>query len=139
MGFKDKSTTETHVGTLIGEKSVIVGDINVEETTRIDGQIKGNVKSNAKLYIGTKGKITGNVLTADIMISGEIVGDITSTGRVEIATTGKVVGDINAKILVIDENAVFNGKCNMTGSVVDKTVSTSTKVEPIAKASANAS
>ena len=50
------------------------------------------------------------------MISaGEIIGNIISPkGKVEISDSGKVFGEITCKGIVIDENAVFHGKCEMT-------------------------
>lgn len=132
MGFREKNVTELNVGSLVGEKSLIEGNFTTSETTRVDGEVKGNIISKGKLYIGAKGKVTGNITTEGIMISGEVFGDVISSGRVEIASTGKVIGDIQAKILVIDENAIFNGNCCMTSSKAEQTAEK-------AKVSANAS
>lgn len=115
MGFREKNITELNFGSLVGEKSVVEGNFNASENTRIDGEVKGNVTCKGKICIGAKGKVTGNIVSDGIMVSGDVLGDVTSTGKVEITSTGKITGDIQAKVLVIDENAVFNGRCNMTG------------------------
>jgi cytoskeletal protein CcmA (bactofilin family) len=48
-------------------------------------------------------------------IAGEINGALSvPQGKVEISDTGKVIGDISCKGIIIDENAVFHGKCEMT-------------------------
>ncbi len=48
-------------------------------------------------------------------IAGEINGNLAAPqGKVEISDTGKVIGDITCKGIIIDENAVFHGKCEMT-------------------------
>lgn len=108
-------SSEMNVGCLIGVNSVIEGNFNTSESARIDGEIKGNVDAKGKLYIGTKGRVEGNVTVEAIMVSGRVDGDITCTGKVEITSSGCVNGDIKAKTLVIDENAIFNGRCGMLG------------------------
>ncbi len=103
-----------NVGCLIGENSVIEGNFITKDSARVDGEVKGNVAAEGKLIIGTKGRIHGNVYTEAIMVSGTIDGNITSKTRVEITSTGVVNGDITTKLLVIDENAIFNGSCKMS-------------------------
>lgn len=108
-----KLSADMSVGCLIGANSVIEGNFVTSESARIDGEIRGNVDAKGKLYIGTKGKVVGNIQTEAIMVSGQVDGDIVCSGRVEITSSGIVNGDIQAKILTIDENAAFNGRCGM--------------------------
>lgn len=110
---KKEASADMNVGCLIGINSVIEGNFITSESARIDGEIRGNVESKGKLYVGTKGKVIGNIIVEGIMISGQVDGDIISSGKVEITSSGIVNGDINAKSLVIDENAIFNGRCGM--------------------------
>lgn len=120
MRKREKDFAEISVSSVIGEKSVLEGDFRTGESTRVDGEIRGNVTCEGKLLIGPKGKINGNITSEGIMVSGEVLGDVTCKGRVEISSTGKIIGDIQASTLVIDENAVFNGNCNMSGSISTK-------------------
>ncbi|MBF1023352.1 MAG: polymer-forming cytoskeletal protein, partial [Lachnospiraceae bacterium] len=86
-----------------------------EGSTRIDGEIKGDVEVKGSLIVGSTGKIEGNTKADNVFLAGEIHGNIDSSeGKTEISDTGKVVGDITTKAIVIDENAVFDGKCSMT-------------------------
>lgn len=112
--------SDMNVGCLIGINSVIEGNFSTSEAARIDGEIRGNVDAKTKLYIGTKGKVVGNITVGAIMVSGQVDGDIICDGKVEITSTGTVNGDIKAKSLVIDENAVFNGRCGMDGRETSK-------------------
>lgn len=113
MRKKEELSLDMNVGCFIGENSVVEGNFVTSESARIDGEVKGNVQADGKLLIGSKGKVQGNVKTESIMISGVIEGDIVAEKRVEITSTGVVNGDISTKLLVIDENAVFNGSCKM--------------------------
>ena len=116
MKKNEELSIEMSVGCLIGENSTVEGNFVTSESARIDGEVKGNVKADEKLVIGTKGKVKGDVTTQAVMVSGRVDGNITATSRVEITSTGIVNGDIATKLLVIDENAVFNGNCKMTSN-----------------------
>ncbi len=122
FGRKDSAGGPGHeqVGTILGKGSVVDGPFSAEQSTRIDGTVNGDVKINGSLIMGQEGKITGAVSCVNAYIAGEITGNITAPeGKVEISDTGKVIGDVACKGIVIDENAVFQGQCDMTG--VDKT------------------
>ncbi len=132
-------TSMEQVGTIIGPGSVIDGPLTTKDSTRIDGTVKGNVTISGALIVGQEGKITGTVSALNAYIAGEVTGNISSPqGKVEISDTGKVVGDVACKSIIIDENAVFQGQCDMTG--IEKTSATIAKERAAAdKESENAS
>ncbi|RKM60511.1 polymer-forming cytoskeletal protein [Butyrivibrio sp. CB08] len=104
------------VGTIIGPGAVLDGPLTTKDSTRIDGTIKGNVTISGALIVGQEGKINGTVSAMNVYIAGEVNGNITAPqGKIEISDTGKVIGDVTCKGIIIDENAVFSGQCDMTG------------------------
>lgn len=120
FGKKEPSTDPAleQVGTIIGPGAIIDGPISTKDSTRIDGVIKGNVTVSGALIVGEQGKITGTVSALNVYIAGEVTGNISAPqGKIEISDTGKVIGDITCKGIVIDENAVFQGRCDMQGVV----------------------
>ncbi len=104
------------LNSIIGVDTVFTGTLRTKETTRIDGKIEGDVFSEGTLVIGQTGQITGNVKSVNIIVAGEIKGDISVTEKVEVVSTGRIFGDISTKGLVIDEHALFQGKCIMNGA-----------------------
>lgn len=118
FGSKKETSVDTaleQVGTIIGPGAVLEGPLTTKDSTRIDGTIKGNVTVSGALIVGQEGKITGTVSCMNAYVAGEIVGNLSSPqGKVEISDSGKVIGDITCKGIIIDENAVFQGKCDMT-------------------------
>ncbi|WP_051198073.1 MULTISPECIES: bactofilin family protein [unclassified Butyrivibrio] len=103
------------ITTIIAQGTVIDGPLTSKEGTRIDGTINGNVSVNGSLIVGQEAKIVGAVTATNLFLAGEIQGNVGApTGKVEISDTGKLIGDLSAKVLVIDENAVFQGQCTMT-------------------------
>ena len=119
FGNKKDTTVDPaleQVGTIIGPGAVLDGPLTTKDSTRIDGTVKGNVTISGALIVGQEGKITGTVSAMNAYIAGEVTGNISAPqGKVEISDTGKVIGDITCKGIIIDENAVFSGQCDMTG------------------------
>ena len=103
------------VNTIIGEGAVFTGNLTVKDTIRIDGEVTGNVKTDSVLILGSSGKIEGDVEADTIFAGGTIQGKLTAGYKVEASSTAKIYGDITTKIIVIDENAVFQGRCDMSG------------------------
>ena len=113
-GTEDNALLE-QVGTIIGPGAVIEGPLTTKDSTRIDGTVKGNVTISGALIIGQDGKVIGTISALNVYVAGEVAGNITAPqGKIEISDTGKVNGDITCKGIIIDENAVFHGKCEMT-------------------------
>lgn len=104
------------VGTIIGPGAVLDGPLTTKDSTRIDGTVKGNVTVSGALIVGQEGKIVGTVSCMNAYIAGEVEGNLSAPqGKVEISDSGKIIGDVSCKGIIIDENAVFHGQCNMTG------------------------
>ena len=117
MNSKEK---QVKISTLIGKGSELVGDFSVKGSARIDGKITGNVTVAGTLLVGATGSINGNVSANAIVVGGEVLGDIAAPEKTELIATARVLGDITTKIIVIDENAVFQGKCDMNQVAPEK-------------------
>lgn len=111
-----RNTNEMHhakIDSIIGAEAVFEGDLRTSATTRIDGVIKGDIKSGGTLIIGVGGKVIGNIYATNIMVSGTVEGNLFAQEKIEAASTGVILGNIETKCLFIDEDAVFQGQCNM--------------------------
>lgn len=117
LGKKD---AEIKITTLVGSDAELKGDFTSGGSVRVDGKITGNVTVEKTLILGVTGSITGDVKAENVMIGGEILGDITVSNKTELMETAKVVGDISTNLIVIDENAIFQGGCNMNRDIPDK-------------------
>lgn len=102
------------IDTIIGENTVLEGTINTRDTTRIDGKIKGEARSEGFLIIGEGGLVEGDVRAKSMLIAGRVKGNIYVQERLEVTESGKISGDVVTKTLIIAEGAEFEGKCNMT-------------------------
>ncbi len=122
--FNSKSKTAAEetaaaANSIVGTGTTITGNIDTNGDLRIDGTLKGDITSSAKLLIGPNGIVEGNIncRVADIM--GQIVGNIYVKDLLQLKGKALVTGDIHTAKLFIEETASFNGQCKMGASVVE--------------------
>lgn len=89
------------------------GELEFEDTMRIDGRFNGKIISKNELIVGESATIEGDVLVGRVAISGTVIGKIVAAQRVEIHRNGKVYSDIDTPALIIEEGAIFQGNCVM--------------------------
>jgi cytoskeletal protein CcmA (bactofilin family) len=89
------------------------GELEFEDTMRIDGRFNGKIISKNELIVGESATIEGDVHVGRIAISGTVIGTIKADQRVEIHRNGKVYSDVDTPALVIEEGAIFQGNCVM--------------------------
>lgn len=127
MGLS-KGSKDTEIISLLGKGTEIAGDINFSGGMRVDGVLKGKVRSEGSLIIGASGMIDAEISVRNISINGEFRGIIRASDRVEIHKDGKVFGDIYSPCLIIEAGATFEGRCNMSETeALEKSEKLSTK------------
>jgi cytoskeletal protein CcmA (bactofilin family) len=103
--YEERSKVETILG--IGTK--VEGDIFTKGSLRVEGRVKGYIKSEGDLYIGESGVLETKIEARKVIIAGTVTGDICALEKIEILPSGKLTGDIRTKSLKIEEGAVFIG------------------------------
>ena len=89
------------------------GELEFEDTMRIDGRFNGRIHSKNELIVGESAHIEGDIHVGRVAISGTVVGKIVADQRVEIHRNGKVYSDVDTPALIIEEGAIFQGNCVM--------------------------
>lgn len=115
-----RNKKEVKITTIIGKDAQSTGDFVSEGSVRIDGKINGNVTVTGTLIVGATGVINGDVSARDVVIGGEVMGNLTAPEKAELTETARILGDITTKVIVIDEKAVFQGRCDMNQEVPGK-------------------
>ena len=101
---------------------------------RVDAEINGTITSdNGNLLVMEKGRIKATVQAGTIEVSGIIEGTVTARSSVKIHPTGRVYGDIYTPSLIIENGAVFDGKCHMN----DGKVTSKPEMKPLAAEAKN--
>lgn len=115
MAKKDDNSTSKpgELNTIIGKGSSLEGTIKVENSVRVDGKIKGHVTTTDSLVIGKEGDIEGEIIAKNAIIGGRVRGKINATGKVVLESKAIFQGELKTSRLVIDDGAVFDGRCSM--------------------------
>ena len=95
------------------EGTVIEGEIKSSNDIRVDGAIQGSIVSSAKVVIGQKGKVEGQLRCQNGDVSGYVKGRVESKDMLFLKATAVIEGDIVATKLVVEAGAIFNGTCRM--------------------------
>lgn len=119
IGNKQKNEEQTSNGlhNVLVAGTTIKGNISTDTDFRLDGRIEGDIICQAKIVVGPKGYVSGNITSNNAEIHGSIIGSIKVTTKLVLKATAKVQGDIITPNIEIEPNAVFNGKCTMDNNI----------------------
>ena len=102
------------IRTLIGEGTVISGELRFTEGLRIDGEVQGDVISAGEhlsiLVISEKARVTGRVRAAHVIINGTVFGPVQSDEILELQPKATVVGDVRYEVLEMHPGATIHGE-----------------------------
>ena len=103
---------EGAMNTIIGKGTRVEGSMEVAQSLRIDGTFKGQLKASDTLIVGSTGELTDvSVTVKNAIIGGKVKGNITAASKVTLESSSRLEGDLTAKLLVIEEGALFTGNC----------------------------
>jgi cytoskeletal protein CcmA (bactofilin family) len=109
----DQERTVTDVNTIIGEGTILKGDVKVEGSIQVDGEFEGTIDAADTLVIGESGKVDGDATVANAVIGGRMYGNVFASGKIELQRGSQLLGDIKTRGLVIEDGVVFQGNCQM--------------------------
>ena len=97
----------------ISAGSTIKGEITSPNDIRIDGTFEGKVVSQAKVVVGEKAVIKGDIVCSNCDFWGRINGNFYVKDTLSLKSTCVVDGDLHIRRLQVDLDATFNGSCKM--------------------------
>ena len=104
---------------IIGIGTVITGDMESKGDIRIDGTLKGAVKTSGKVVVGQAGIIEGDVECNNADVAGSINAKISVVQLLSLKATAKLTGDLVTNKLSIEPGASFTGQCSMGAIIKD--------------------
>ena len=97
----------------ISAGSTIKGEITSPNDIRIDGSFEGKIVSQAKVVVGEKAVIKGDIVCSSCDFWGKIEGNFYVKDTLSLKDTCVVTGDLHIRRLQVDLDATFNGNCKM--------------------------
>ena len=113
--FGGKSTKpQSRIDSLIGEGTVVEGNVIFNGGLRIDGRIKGNVLTAgdqpSTLVLSERARVEGEIRVSHAVVNGTVMGPVYASEYVELQPKCNVTGDVHYKTLEIQLGAVVEGR-----------------------------
>ncbi len=101
------------MNTIIGKGAKVEGSLEVNGALRIDGYVKGKLYSTEVLTVGKDGIVEADMECKVAIIGGSVKGNVVASEKIELQTKSSVQGDLTTKSIMVEQGAVFQGKCTM--------------------------
>lgn len=116
MFKKNKNNWRKKEGQVIDIESGMKGNLKFSTPVnlKISGKFEGELKTKGVLVIGEKADVRVKIIEGEnVTIYGKVKGDIVCSERLEIFAPAEVIGNIKSPVLVINENVIFEGHCQV--------------------------
>ncbi|TDI71291.1 MAG: polymer-forming cytoskeletal protein [Bacteroidetes bacterium] len=113
MFSKAEAQDTAESNTIIGTGTSIEGNVESSDNVRIEGKLKGIIKTKSKIVLGASAVIEGDIFARNAEILGTVKGKIEVTDLLILGEGCKVQGDIITNKLEVRDGASFNGDCSM--------------------------
>ncbi len=111
------------IRTLVGEGTVIEGELRFADGLRIDGEVRGDViasgAARSLLVIGEKASISGRVQAAHVIVNGRVCGPIECTELLELQPQARIEGNVRYQTLEMHQGAQVHGELQPLDVEVD--------------------
>ncbi len=119
-----KKHKSAKIDTIIGQHTVMEGDLHFTGGLHVDGRIKGNVIADAGtdsvLTLSEQGSIEGEVRVPDVILNGTVKGDVHAYERIELAAHARVAGNVYYHLIEMAMGAEVNGNLVHKGQEASK-------------------
>jgi cytoskeletal protein CcmA (bactofilin family) len=100
------------IRSLIGEGTVLHGELRFSEGLRIDGEVRGDVvadNDDSIVVISERARIHGKVKAGHVIINGTVVGPVECDQLLELQPKARIVGDVRYASLEMHQGATIEG------------------------------
>jgi cytoskeletal protein CcmA (bactofilin family) len=108
------SKPQSRIDSLIGEGTVVEGNVIFSGGLRIDGRVRGNVAAAddqaSTLVLSERARVDGEIHVSHAVVNGTVVGPVFGTEYVELQAKSNVTGDVHYRTLEIQLGAVVQGR-----------------------------
>ncbi len=103
---------------MVGEGTVVEGTLHAENDIRVSGKIVGTLRVDGKAIIALEGAVDGELEAANADVAGSVQGEIRVEQCLVLQSSSRVDGNISTERLVVEEGAMYTGKCKMGEAAV---------------------
>jgi cytoskeletal protein CcmA (bactofilin family) len=111
---KKKKRKATSLDSLVGQNSMVTGDIKFSGGLHVDGTIRGTVtaedEDTSVLTLSDRGTIEGDVRVPYAVINGAVIGDVHTRQHIELAPNARIEGNVYYNLIEMAMGAEVNGQ-----------------------------
>lgn len=96
---------------IISPGTRIEGEVFSNGDIRVDGVVDGYLNTKAKVVIGPKGTIKGELICESADVTGIIDGKLSVKNELYLKSSARVTGELVTNKLVVESGAFINGNC----------------------------
>ena len=108
------SKKQPPIRSLIGEGTVVQGEVRYEEGLRIDGEVQGDVvavgEARNLLVISEKARVVGKVKGGHVIINGTVIGPVECDELLEVQPKARIEGDVRYGTIEMHQGAAIDGE-----------------------------
>ena len=101
------------IRTLVGEGTVVTGELRFADGLRVDGEVHGDVVATGEcslLVLSAQSLVRGSVRAGHVIVSGRVVGPIVCDELLELQPGASVVGDVRYQLIELHPGARIEGE-----------------------------
>ena len=107
----------TNQQNMITQGTTLDGNIHSQGDFRVEGNIKGDIKTSGKIVVGKTGVINGSLDAESADFEGSFSGKLKLTGMLTLRSSAYIEGEVEISKLSVEPGATFNATCIMKGGV----------------------
>ena len=107
----------TNQQNMITQGTTLDGNIHSQGDFRVEGNIKGDIKTSGKIVVGKTGVINASLDAESADFEGSFSGKLKLTGMLTLRSSAYIEGEVEISKLSVEPGATFNATCIMKGGV----------------------
>ncbi len=111
LAKKNTKQAEAEINTVIGENTTFEGIITTESSLKVEGTVKGDIRSSGHVIVGTKGFVDGNINAGNLYVAGKINGDVNVQQKTQFVSGGYLHGNIISNDISMEIGSMIDGMC----------------------------
>ncbi len=111
---RKRTKPQKRIGSLIGEGTIVSGDVAFTGGLRIDGHVRGNVTAAngdpSTLVVSAQARIDGEIRVSHVVVNGTVNGPVSANDYLELQPKARIAGDVTYRTLEMHVGAVIQGR-----------------------------
>ena len=98
---------------LVPSEGFFEGQVAILGATRLEGTVRGSLRGPGELIVGRRARVEGVIECGVVSSWGEIVGPVVVGERARFADGARFEGDLEAPIVEIEGDVIWNGNARV--------------------------